>query len=249
MTSAAISRNFSPPVPRETPDKRVTWVASDIAPLVSAETLPGETFSAETLSAEMLSAERLPLRFADPDRTGAGWPEQADAEQVVLGTRRETFDEYYRRDYRRLVGLAFVLSRSDWVAEDLVHDALTEAHRKWSTVSSYDDPGAWVRRVMINKSNSRFRRLKTETRGMLRLAGQAQHPIAATEPTTEVWDAVRALPTRQAQCIALHYWEDRSLAEIADILGCTRETVKTHLARGRKALSSTLASEQEGGES
>lgn len=159
---------------------------------------------------------------------------------------RLTFDDYYRQDYRLLVGLAHVLSRSNWVAEDLVQEALTEAHRRWDVVSGYDDPGAWVRRVMINKSTSRFRRIRTETRGLLRLAGQAQHQIAPSEPTTEIWDAVRELPMRQAQAIALHYWEDRTLADIAEILGCSRETVKTHLARGRRSLEQSLAGHQPG---
>lgn len=158
----------------------------------------------------------------------------------------ETFDAYYRRDYRRLLGLAYMLSRSDSASEDLVQDALTEAHRKWATVGRYDDPGSWVRRVMINKSTSRFRRIRTETRGLIRLAGQTQHSIDPSEPNAEVWEAVRALPTRQAQCVALHYWEDHSLNKIAEILQCSTETVKTHLARGRKALASTLATHEGG---
>lgn len=152
----------------------------------------------------------------------------------------ESFDSYYRRDYRSLLGLAFVLSKSNTAAEDLVQDALTEAHRKWSTVASYDDPGAWVRRVLVNKSTSRYRRMRTETKGLLRLAGHAQHSIAPSEPNSEVWEAVRSLPPRQAQAIALQYWEDRSVAEIAQILDCSTETVKTHLKRGRAALATAL---------
>lgn len=187
------------------------------------------------------------IAYLVPSALGAGarFPVSVTADVPVV---RESFDEYYRRDYRRLLGLAFVLSRSDWVAEDLVQEALTEAHRKWSTVAGYDDPGAWVRRVMVNKSTSRFRRLKTETRGLLRLAGQAQIAIEPSEPSSEVWEAVRALPARQAQAIALQYWEDRSIAEISDILGCSTETVKTHLSRGRASLARTLE-DPSGGES
>ena len=54
------------------------------------------------------------------------------------------------------------------------------------------------------------------------------------------WKAVRALPARQAQAIALHYMEDRSVAEIADILDCSQNTVKVHLHKGRATLARKL---------
>jgi len=183
-----------------------------------------------------------PLTFVGAHRVTDAWDAAAatTAPQSVAPT--ETFESYYARDYRRLLGLAYMLAGSNWAAEDLVQDALTEAHRRWATVADYDDPGAWVRRVLVNKSTSRFRRLRTETKGLLRLSGQAQHPISPSEPNAEVWEAVRSLPPRQAQAIALQYWEDRPVAEIADILGCSPETVKTHLKRGRTALATMLQS-------
>jgi RNA polymerase sigma-70 factor, ECF subfamily len=68
-------------------------------------------------------------------------------------------------------------------------------------------------------------------------------------PTTdhEFWDAVRGLPDRQAQAIALHYLEDRPVADIAEILGCAPATVKVHLHRGRRALADALAHHTEEG--
>jgi RNA polymerase sigma-70 factor (ECF subfamily) len=55
-----------------------------------------------------------------------------------------------------------------------------------------------------------------------------------------VLDAVRRLPRRQRQVIALTLLEDRSISETAEILGCGEETVRTHLRRGRRALAATL---------
>ncbi len=154
----------------------------------------------------------------------------------------ESFDAYYRRDYRSLVGLAFVLTGSHGVAEDLAQDALTEAHKRWSKVGGYDNPGAWVRHVMVNKSTSRFRRLRSEAKSMTRLRARPTEVIEPTERSAEVWTAVRSLPTRQAQAIALFYWEDLSVAEIGEILGTSTETAKTHLKRGRAALAQSLES-------
>ncbi len=152
----------------------------------------------------------------------------------------EPFDDYYRRDYRQLLGLAFVLTGSKSTAEDLCQDALTEAHRSWDRIAHYDDPGAWVRRVIVNRSRSRFRRLRSETKALTRISNRRVDTAQPTERSLEVWAAVRTLPPRQAQSIALLYWEDRSIAEIAEILDCGTETVKTHLKRGRAALSKTL---------
>lgn len=175
---------------------------------------------------------------ADQDdlATEAG-PDQSALEDVV-----ESFDSYYQRDYRSLVGLAYVLTGAQWAAEDLVQDAMTEAHRRWGVVSSYDDPGAWVRRVLVNRSTSRFRKLTREARMLTKIGSRRVEIVQPAERSLEVWAAVRALPPRQAQAIALRYWEDRTTRQIASVLDCGEETVKTHLKRGR----STLATKLEG---
>ena len=57
------------------------------------------------------------------------------------------------------------------------------------------------------------------------------------------WSNVRKLPKRQAQTLALHYLDDRPVAEIAEILECSASTVKVHLHKGRKSLASRLGIE------
>lgn len=174
------------------------------------------------------------------------WAVTSVQEEVIdarVRARYGSFDEYYRSDYSTLLGFGFVLTGSRQNAEDLVQDALTEAHRRWKKIDGYDDPGAWVRRVMVNKSRSKFRKLTNEAKAFTRLGGRRIEDVAMpTERGSEVLEAVRALPERQRQTIALRYWEDRSVNEIAAILGCGSETVKTHLKRGRAALGVQLVS-------
>lgn len=191
------------------------------------------------------STRVAPLPESNPTRpspTGEMRPSFAMLGSETMNDPRAitSFDDYYRSDYRSLTGLAFVLTGSAAAAEDLCQDAFTEAHRRWHQVGQYDDPGAWVRRVLVNKSRSRFRRLTSEAKALARVRSRHVDYVEPAERSLEVWAAVRRLPKRQAQSIALLYWEDRSIAQIAEILECGTETIKTHLKRGRASLAETL---------
>ncbi len=152
-----------------------------------------------------------------------------------------SFEEFYQDEYQGVVGLAFVFTGDGAVAQDLAQQAFTEAHRRWNKISRYEKPQAWVRRVLINKCTSRYRRLASEAKALARLGGRSQTKIEPTERTLEIWEAVRRLPPRQAQSIALRYWEDLSVASIAEVLECSEETVKTHLKRARATLAAQLS--------
>lgn len=112
------------------------------------------------------------------------------------------------------------------------------AYKRWEEVGRLDNPGAWARRVVANKSVSVFRKRMSETKSLARLA--LHRPLAVLpELDTEsewLWKEVRRLPGRQVQIIVLRYYEQLSMSEIADTLGCSKETVNTHLRRARETL-------------
>lgn len=156
---------------------------------------------------------------------------------------REPFEPFYEREFRSVVGLAYALSGSRSAAEDLAQEAFIAAHRNWEKVGSYDKPEAWVRRVVSNLSVSRFRRGITEAKALAKLGGLRAENVSLPDlpaEAEEFWSHVRKLPKRQAQTLALHYLEDRPVAEIADILECSSSTVKVHLHKGRQSLASRL---------
>jgi RNA polymerase sigma-70 factor (ECF subfamily) len=62
--------------------------------------------------------------------------------------------------------------------------------------------------------------------------------------SADVWEAVRRLPKRQAQVVALYYLEDRSLDDVAAALAMSVETVRTHLRRARQRLARRLRLEE-----
>lgn len=153
-----------------------------------------------------------------------------------------TFDGFVREHGRRLVGLAYTLSGSSSVAEDLAQDALLAAYRRWDEVSQMDDPAAWVRRVVANRAVSHVRRRVTEAKGLARLSSERPRsdvpPLSAE--TESIWVEVRRLPRRQRQVVALRYYGQLSMSEIADVLGCSKESVNTHLRRARTTLARRL---------
>ena len=169
-----------------------------------------------------------------------------EAPRAVVDAPPEDFEDFYVREYPAMVGLAYALSGSRWGAEDLAQEAFLAAHRDWGRVGAYQQPAAWVRRVVANLAVSAFRRRVAETKALARIAlgrGEAVPDLAAADP--EFWAAVRALPRRQAQVMALFYLEDRSIADVAGILDMTLGTVKRHLYDGRKALAGRLRVQEE----
>jgi RNA polymerase sigma-70 factor (ECF subfamily) len=153
------------------------------------------------------------------------------------------FDAFYAREFRSVVGLAFALSGSRSRAEDLAQEAFVAAFRRWDEVSGFDDPGAWVRRVAANRSVSWFRRASAEARALLRIGSPDGYSPGIDVEAEALWAEVRRLAPRQAQVIALHYVDQRTVPEIGRILECSENTVKTHLQRARDTLARRLDKE------
>jgi RNA polymerase sigma-70 factor, ECF subfamily len=151
------------------------------------------------------------------------------------------FEHFYLQEYPRVVDLAYALSGGRMVAEDIAQEAFLRAYRDWDRVGSYAHQAAWVRRVAVNLATSGLRRKVVEARALARLAGRrepALDPLPAEN--ADFWRAVRALPQRQAQVVALYYLEDLSIQQTAAVLDCAEGTVRAHLARARSALARRL---------
>jgi RNA polymerase sigma-70 factor (ECF subfamily) len=144
-----------------------------------------------------------------------------------------SFDEVYAAEYPRLVqALSVAEAAAD--AEDAVQDAFVAAQRRWSYVSSLDDPAGWVRRVALNRlSNGRRNRHRRAA-----ILARARPPDPATlDPLDlDLLEAIRALPPRQRRSLCLHHLAGYTVAEIALMLGVAEGTVKSNLHDARSAL-------------
>jgi RNA polymerase sigma-70 factor (ECF subfamily) len=165
---------------------------------------------------------------------------EAAESSVEASSESLSFDDFYRREHGHVLGLAFVLTGNQWVAEETAQDAFTAAFRHWRSIVAYDSPGAWIRRVTCNRAASVLRRRVREAKALMRLVARAQTYVELDEGDEAFWQAVRCLPPRQAHAVALYYMEDYSVREIAEVLDCSEGTVKTHLSRAREAIARQL---------
>ena len=175
--------------------------------------------------------------------------EQAERDDLPVVRALPEFDRFYETEFEAVAGLAYALSGSRLAAEDLAQEAFLAAYRRWDVIGRYDSPGGWVRRAVANRSVSAIRRRVVEAKALPKLAGSRDLLPELSPEAADVWRAVRRLPKRQAQVVALFYLEDLSLDDIADTLDVSVETVRTHLRRARKKLARRLAIEESNDES
>lgn len=157
------------------------------------------------------------------------------------------FEAFYQREYPGAVRLAFTLTGRRDLAEELAQDSFVACLRRWDEVSGYDDPMRWVRRVLTNRCISSGRRHLTELRLLVKLRGERPQDPSLSEPSERLWGAVRQLPKRQAQVLALAFVEDLNVHQIAATLAIGEESVRTHLRRGRATIAGRLEEERNDG--
>jgi RNA polymerase sigma-70 factor (sigma-E family) len=161
------------------------------------------------------------------------------------------FSAFVARDGGQLVGFAFLLIGNRHDAEDLVQQALLRTAVRWP--AARQSPAGYSRTVLLNLVRDRWRAQQRQHAETLFLdptaLPSALDAAAAVLDRQVLLRACRLLPLQQRAVLVLRFWEDRSVAETAAVLGCTAGTVKsqTHraLARLRDALSG-LASEVPG---
>jgi RNA polymerase sigma-70 factor, ECF subfamily len=148
---------------------------------------------------------------------------------------REAYEELFRREYAPLVA-ALATAHGDLdAAADAVQGAFVEAYDRWERIQFYDRPGAWVRRVAIN-------RLIDDARRRTRRRRSRPRPGAGSylDPDVDgvaIRAAVARLPTRQRLLVVARYFDDLSVREVAHLCGIAEGTVKSQLSAARHTLS------------
>ena len=131
----------------------------------------------------------------------------------------------YRERYESMVRLAYLLTSSTAVAEDLVQDVFTRVYRRWDKI---DGPAEYVRAAVVNACRFHHRRRFVERRHPP--PAEAWEPAPA-EPD-QMWRELARLSPRRRAALVLRFYEDLPVAEVARVLGCRQLTAKSLIHRG-----------------
>jgi RNA polymerase sigma-70 factor (sigma-E family) len=163
---------------------------------------------------------------------------------AVETTRQDEFGEFMATRWPGLVRLAYGLTEDRWLAEDVAQAALASAYAAWWRMRRADDPDAYVRRILVNTSNRRFRRRRVAEHSR----EPAELPDLAVADSADrigqrsaLLSALRELPRRQRAIVVLRYWEDLSDAQVATALGCAEGTVRSQASRALATLRGSAA--------
>ena len=138
------------------------------------------------------------------------------------------FADFYREHFADVARLAFLLTSSWEVAQDLTQDVFVRLHRRWSKVA---EPRAYLRRAVVNACHSYHRRRFLERRR------NGVDPSSAVQlGADELLDALAQLPYRQRAALVLRFYRDLPDEEIGAVLGCRRSTVRSLVHRGLEEL-------------
>jgi RNA polymerase sigma-70 factor (sigma-E family) len=144
---------------------------------------------------------------------------------------RPDADRVYREERTALLRLAYLLTGSSDLAEDIVQTAFAAGWGRWDAL---DDPVAYLRRVVVNQAKDAHRRRYR------RRPGPEPEPVTGEPAIDETWAELRRLPPRQRAVVVLRFYEDLPLTEIAVLLDRPAGTVRSDLHRALDHLRRTL---------
>jgi RNA polymerase sigma factor (sigma-70 family) len=170
----------------------------------------------------------------DPLRDG----DHRDHGEIVV-----TDEALFERLYPELRRLAAVVAPPETEPDDLVQEAVSRVLRRGSLVA-LDNPGAYLRRSIVNLAANERRRLGRWRRARARGGAPPAEAAEPAEYPSDVADLLR-LPALTRAALWLVDVEGRSCAEVAEMLGTTTDAVKARASRARRSLRQTIAEEEQ----
>jgi RNA polymerase sigma-70 factor (ECF subfamily) len=183
----------------------------------------------------------------------AGQSERRIDDYLVVSARlgdRRAFARLAMRWQKKLLVHAWRLLRDEEAAKDAVQDAWAEIVRGLKKLRDERAFGAWAYRIVTrrcareigNKRQSRM--LQEALLADAVVAPQSGGPEPTDDGVDQMRQAVRALPPQQQAALALYYFEELSVGEVAVALDVPVGTVKTRLLHARRSLNQTLSGEE-----
>lgn len=163
---------------------------------------------------------------------------------IRAGRAGEAFEQLVPSYRRRVFGLAYSMLRDRAAAEDVAQEVFVKL---WQALPRYDGRAqlsTWIyaitRNAAISALRSRRHSISTSDPAVFEeVEAIAAEPSVQDDPT--LWLHVQALPEKQRQAVVLYYQDERTVEEVAQMMGMPVNTVKTHLHRARASLAAALS--------
>jgi RNA polymerase sigma-70 factor (sigma-E family) len=178
------------------------------------------------------------VREATMPDDGPAVPEPA----VTRWAAPADFDAFVRARHTALLRFAHTLTGDAELAQDLVQDALERTGLAWSRLRRRDDPEGYVRRIIVTRYVSWWRRLRRE-RLVAAVPEAAYDDRSAAVPDETLWRLLATLPPKQRAVLVLRFYEDLTEVEVARVLNCSVGAVKSNGSRALARLRRTLTAE------
>lgn len=153
-----------------------------------------------------------------------------------------TYAELYARDATWLLRFVIMLVGDVQAAEDIVADTFAKVYRRWQA-GEVEHPRAYLRATAANLAANHLRHRDVVRRARLRLDADGRGRLAPEQQLCdrdELVAALRRLTVNQRITVVMRFYDDASDGDIADQLGCSQGTVRTHLSRGLAQLRDQL---------
>ena len=149
----------------------------------------------------------------------------------------------YEEQLAAMTRLAHLITGSNLVAQDVVHDAFLKLSGRLDQI---DTPAAYLRVIVVNESRSwlRHRAVVDRHDRSLRAADAVEPEPDLPVELGRVWTAMRVLSERQRVAVVLRFWLDLPVAEVAELMDCPTGTVKSLVHRALQILEEELRDER-----
>ena len=204
-------------------------------------TLPGSAILPEMAPAIAPGGEALV-----PDASATSEFDAEGRRKPAVWAAADVVTEIYHGHYHSLVRLAVLLVHDVQTAEEVVQDAFEAMHLASRRLRDSERALQYLRQTVVNKSRSVLRHRKVVDMHAPKPAPDepsAEHAALAILERSAVAAALRSLPERQREAIALRYYADFSEADIARAMGISKGAVKSHTARAMASLKAMLSQE------
>jgi RNA polymerase sigma factor (sigma-70 family) len=151
-------------------------------------------------------------------------------------------EELYATHAQGAVRFAYLLVGDQEIAQDIAQEAFLHAFGRFADLRTPASFHSYLRATIVNLTRKHFRRRGLERLFVERLRARPVQNV--TPPNVEqremVTQALLKVPERQRAALVLHYYEDLSEHQVADLLGVSEQAARSLTARGRKALREQL---------